>query len=70
MADIFALNTELSKQHDLPLTVFNQENGFVFQLKKNDLDGSELPRGFINVVVKKGKYTFSSLELVGHSGLL
>ncbi|KAK7688084.1 hypothetical protein QCA50_008454 [Cerrena zonata] len=63
VADIFALNAELSKQHDLPLTVVNQETGFVFQLKKNDLDGSELPRGFINVVVKKGKYTFSSLEL-------
>ena len=35
----------------------------MFSLKKNDLDG-ELPKGFINVSMKKGKWFFSSMELV------
>ncbi|KAI0075934.1 hypothetical protein K474DRAFT_1645947 [Panus rudis PR-1116 ss-1] len=62
ISDIFALKTELTQKYELPLEVVHQENGFVFHLKKNDLDG-ELPKGFINVVVKKGKLVFSSLEL-------
>lgn len=35
-------------------------------LKKSDLEdtGGELPRGFINVNQKKGKWVFGSLELV------
>jgi DNA mismatch repair protein MSH4 len=35
----------------------------VFALKKTDLEG-ELPTGFINVSVQKGRWIFSSLELV------
>lgn len=35
----------------------------MFSLKKDQLDG-ELPQGFINVVAKKGKYIFSSMDLV------
>ncbi|KAL4244476.1 DNA mismatch repair MutS family protein [Abortiporus biennis] len=63
VSDIFALNEELSRKHSLPLMlVYQQETGFVFQLKKNDLEG-ELPTGFINIVLKKGKWIFSSLEL-------
>ncbi|CAL1696962.1 unnamed protein product [Somion occarium] len=60
-SDIFNLNSELSKKHEL-LTLVHQDTGFIFQLKF-ELEGNELPRGFINVVDKKRKYTFSSLDL-------
>lgn len=63
VGDIFALNNALSQEYDLPLTLVYQETGFVFTLKKNELEG-ELPKGFINVVAKKGKWVFSSIELV------
>lgn len=45
-----------------------QDTGFVFTLKKTDLEG-ELPKGFINVAMKKGKWMFSSMELVLLSSL-
>ena len=67
IGDIFALNTTLSQEHELPLTLVYQEGagGFVFTLKKTDLEErGELPRGFINVSQKKGKWVFGSLELV------
>lgn len=63
VGDIFALNNVLSEEYDLPLTLVYQDNGFVFTLKKNELEG-ELPKGFINVIAKKGKWVFSSIELV------
>ncbi|THH23175.1 hypothetical protein EUX98_g8002 [Antrodiella citrinella] len=62
VSDVFNLNQELSQEHSLPLSLSYQDTGFIFQLKKNDLEG-ELPSGFIDVVLRKGKYTFSSLEL-------
>lgn len=49
--------------HEIPLAVVYQDTGFVFMLKKSDLDG-ELPKGFINVSMKKSKWFFSSMELV------
>ncbi|KAK2459754.1 hypothetical protein APHAL10511_008186 [Amanita phalloides] len=63
--DIFQLNCKLSDEHDLPLSLLYQDTGFVFTLKKPDLDsaGGELARGFINVTSKKGKLLFSSMEL-------
>ena len=67
VSDIFALSTSLSTEHDLPLVLVYQETagGFVFTLKKSDLeDRGELPRGSINVSQKKGKWVFGSLELV------
>ena len=63
IGDIFALNKELSDEHGLPFTLLYQDTGFVFQLKKSDLE-AELPAGFIDITLRKGKYTFSSLELV------
>jgi DNA mismatch repair protein MSH4 len=64
VGDIYQLNRSLSQQHDLPLVlVYQDTGGFVFSLKKDQLEG-ELPAGFINVVAKKGKYTFSSMDLV------
>ncbi|KAF8972583.1 muts domain V-domain-containing protein [Flammula alnicola] len=62
VGDIYQLNRTLSEEHNLPLTLVYQETGFVFALKKNDLDG-ELPKGFVNVVIKKGRWVFSSMEL-------
>jgi DNA mismatch repair protein MSH4 len=63
VGDIYQLNNNLSEQHNLPLTLVYQDSGFVFTLKKDELEG-ELPRGFINVSMQKGKWLFSSLELV------
>ncbi|KAF9007936.1 muts domain V-domain-containing protein [Cyathus striatus] len=62
VSDIFELNRSISEEHQLPLTLQYQETGFVFVLKKNELDG-ELPSRFINVLLKRGKWVFSSLEL-------
>ncbi|GLB36707.1 putative mutS family domain IV [Lyophyllum shimeji] len=62
VGDIFQLNRTLSEEHGLPLALVYQDTGFVFTLKKTDLEG-ELPKGFINVSVKKGKWVFSSMDL-------
>lgn len=62
VGDIYQLNKTLSDEHELPITLMYQDSGFVFVLKKSVLDG-ELPRGFINVSSRKGKWLFSSLEL-------
>ncbi|KAJ6630078.1 muts domain V-domain-containing protein [Mycena sp. CBHHK59/15] len=62
VGDIFALNRTLSETHGLPLALIYQETGFVFTLRKNEVDG-ELPRGFINASFKKGKWAFSSMDL-------
>ncbi|ESK84664.1 hypothetical protein Moror_13284 [Moniliophthora roreri MCA 2997] len=62
VGDIYSLANSLSDAHMLPLTLVYQETGFVFSLKKTELDG-ELPRGFINVALKRGKWQFSSMEL-------
>jgi DNA mismatch repair protein MSH4 len=48
------------------MAVVYQDSGFVFTLKKSDCDG-ELPKGFINVSMKKGKWYFSSMDLVSTS---
>jgi len=63
VGDIFQLNRTLSETHDLPLILVYQETGFVFALKKVDLEG-ELPKGFINAAMRKGRWVFSSMELV------
>ena len=63
IGDIYQLNRTLSEEHELPLSLVYQETGFVFALKKNDLEG-ELPKGFVNVSLKKGRWMFSSMELV------
>lgn len=64
VGDIYALNLALSEQHGLPFALVYQDAGFVFTLRKNDLEG-ELPRGFINVSMKKAKLQFTSMDLVG-----
>lgn len=63
VGDIYSLCSTLSGAHELPLTLVYQDTGFIFSLRKTDLEG-ELPKGFINVTLKKGKWQFSSMELV------
>ncbi|KAH8823418.1 muts domain V-domain-containing protein [Flagelloscypha sp. PMI_526] len=64
VGDIYQLNRTLSEEHELPLTLVYQDTGFVFCLKKKDMHDEEvLPQGFLSGVSKKGKWTFSSLEL-------
>lgn len=63
VADIYELGRELSEAHGLPLALVYQDNGFIFQLKKSEIEG-ELPAGFINVTEKKGRVVFSTLDLV------
>ncbi|KAH7337743.1 muts domain V-domain-containing protein [Rhizoctonia solani] len=66
VTDIIDLQGELSKEHDLPISMQWQDNGFVFVLKKGDVpQGTKsLPRPLINASMKKnGKWLFSHLEL-------
>lgn len=63
VGDIYQLNNDLAAEHEIPITLMYQDSGFVFVLKKTALDG-ELPQGFINVTSRKGKWLFSSMELV------
>jgi DNA mismatch repair protein MSH4 len=69
VGDIFTLNRTLCDKHQLPIQLVYQEgaSGFVFALKKGDLEeGAGLPAGFTNVTSQKGRFIFSSLELVRH----
>ena len=63
IGDIYQLSRKLSEEYGLPLTLIYRNTGFIFALKKNDLEG-ELPRGFINIELKKGRWIFSSMDLV------
>ena len=63
IGDIYHLNRMLSEEHSLPFMMVYQDTGFVFALRKTDLEG-ELPEGFVNVVLRKGRWIFSSMELV------
>lgn len=63
VGDIYHLNKNLSEEHELPMTLVYQDSGFMFSLKKTASDG-KLPKGFINVSSRKGKWLFSSMELV------
>jgi DNA mismatch repair protein MSH4 len=65
--DIIDLQKDLSSEHDLPLSLYYQDNGFVFILKKGDVpEGTKsIPAPFINASMKKnGRWIFSHLELV------
>lgn len=64
VGDIYQLCQDLSQKHDLPLQLnYSEAGGHVFTLKKTELDG-ELPKGFVSVTSKGGKWYFSSVELV------
>ncbi|TBU46298.1 muts domain V-domain-containing protein [Dichomitus squalens] len=67
VGDIYALRNRLVEEHNIPLTLSYRDSdaGFVFSLKKTDLDdaGGELPRGFVDATPQKGRWVFSSIEL-------
>ncbi|CAE7201529.1 unnamed protein product, partial [Rhizoctonia solani] len=66
VTDIMDLLGELSKEHDLPISMQWQDNGFIFVLKKGDVPPGtkSLPRPFINASMQKnGRWLFSHLEL-------
>ena len=62
------MRNRLVEEHNIPLTLVYRDSdaGFVFSLKKTDLDdaGGELPRGFVDATPQKGRWVFSSIELV------
>ncbi|KIY45240.1 hypothetical protein FISHEDRAFT_61251 [Fistulina hepatica ATCC 64428] len=62
VGDILQLSHNLADTHALPIVPVYQDDGFVFTLKKDEIQAT-LPRGFINVGLKKGKWVFSSIEL-------
>ncbi|KAF9648246.1 hypothetical protein BDM02DRAFT_3096843 [Thelephora ganbajun] len=62
VADIYQLGRELSEAHGLPLALVYQDGGFIFQLKKSEVE-SELPAEFINIMEKKGRVVLSTLDL-------
>jgi len=63
VGDIYQLNSTLGEEHSLPLSLIYQEKGFIFAVKKDELEG-ELPKGFINVTAQRGRWLFSSMDLV------
>ncbi|ELU38620.1 mutS domain-containing protein [Rhizoctonia solani AG-1 IA] len=67
VTDIIELQEELSKEHDLPISMQWQDSGFVFVLKKGDVPPGtkSLPRPFINhsrligrLLIEKAKCAF------------
>ena len=63
VGDILQLTNSLVQEHEVPLQASYQAGGFVFSLKKAELEGP-FPPGFINVTSKGQRWIFSSVELV------
>ncbi|OCH88996.1 hypothetical protein OBBRIDRAFT_888728 [Obba rivulosa] len=63
VGDIQALHRQLSETFDLPLRLIYQDSGFVLTLARKDAQDVELPKGFVNVRVKRGAVTFDTVEL-------
>ncbi|KAI0317904.1 muts domain V-domain-containing protein [Amylostereum chailletii] len=65
VGDIQALHRDLCEKHELPLQLVYQDSGFVFAIKKSDLEAldGKLPIGFINQSMQKGRWLFTTLEL-------
>src|SRR6266404_4848504 len=66
VGDIYALHQSILKEHLFLITLVYQELGFLFSVKKADLDDGKLPSGFINKSMQRGKWLFTSMELVSH----
>ena len=65
VGDVHALHTSLKAEHNLPFVLIYKERGGGFWLTLGEGDVEEgLPRGCLNVSVKGGKFTFTTLELV------
>jgi DNA mismatch repair protein MSH4 len=66
VGDINDLHRSLTEKHGLPMQLVYQESGFLFSIKKGDLVEEKLPWGFTNVSMQKGRWLFTSMELVSN----
>jgi DNA mismatch repair protein MSH4 len=66
VGDIYALHSSLTEKHGLPLQLVYQESGFLFAIRKGDLAEGKLPWGFTNLKPQRGKWLFTSMELVSN----
>jgi DNA mismatch repair protein MSH4 len=66
VGDIKALHGNLSEKHDLPIQLVCQESGFLFSIRKGDLIEGKLPWGFTNLSMQRGRWLFTSMELVSN----
>jgi hypothetical protein len=64
VGDIQTLHGNLTEKHDLPIQLVYQESGFLFSVRKGDLVEGKLPWGFTNLSMQKGRWLFTSMELV------
>jgi hypothetical protein len=58
------LHRSLNEKHDIDIQLVYQESGFHFAVKKGDLVEGRLPWGFINPSMQRGKWSFTTMELV------
>ena len=58
------MHSNLTEKHDLPIQLLYQESGFLFSLRKGDLVEGKLPLGFTNLSLRRGRWLFTSMELV------
>jgi len=64
VGDIHALCSNLSEKHGLPIQLVYRASGFLFSIRKGDLVDEKLPWGFTNLSMQKGRWWFTSMELV------
>ena len=64
VGDIHALHSGLTEKHNLPIQLVYQESGFLFSIRKGDLIEGKLPWGFTNLSMRRGRWMFTSMELV------
>ncbi|THH14058.1 hypothetical protein EW146_g6239 [Bondarzewia mesenterica] len=62
VGDIYALQRSLAEKYELPLTLVYQDAGFILAVPQNQIEDS-FPKGFIDANLRKGKWTFSTMEL-------
>lgn len=66
IGDIHALHSSLAEKHGLPIQLVYQESGFLFSIRKGDLIEGKLPWGFTNLSMRRGRWLFTSMELVSN----
>ena len=66
VGDIHTLHSTLTEKHGLPMQLVYQESGFLFAIKKGDLPEERLPWGFTNLSMQRGRWLFTSMELVSN----
>lgn len=54
----------------MPMQLVYQESGFLFSIRRGDLAEGKLPWGFTNLSMQRGRWLFTSMELVSNSSTL